>query len=173
MSEAWSFISRKKLTASPTFAMEQKFKEKVELPLLGRRQLAERAIDAARKMRFKARVTETGDWTTIFAERGVWNRLGAYAALIGLLTVFVGYFLTTRGRSGHMQIRPGQSSERMVMRDFNFNTDNATTEHSVGVREQTLPFTVECVDFEQRLMNKDGPLEWGNTLDLITTVRIT
>ena len=75
MSEAWGFISRKKLTASPAFAMEQKFKEKVEIPLLGRRQLAERAIAAARKMRFKARVTEADDRTTIFAERGVWNRL--------------------------------------------------------------------------------------------------
>ena len=173
MSGAWSFISHKKLTASPAFAMEQKFKEKVELPLLGRRQLAERAIAAARKMRFKARVTETGDWTTIFAERGVLNRLGAYAALIGLLTIFVGYFLTNRGRSGHMQIRPGQSSDRMVMSGFDFNIDNATTEHAVGVREQTLPFTVECLDFQQKLMNKDGPLELGNTLDWITTVRIT
>jgi cytochrome c biogenesis protein ResB len=173
MSEAWSFISRKKLTASPAFAMGRKFKEKVEIPLLGRRQLAERAIAAARKMRFKARVTETGEWTTIFAERGVWNRLGSYAALIGLLTIFVGYFLTSRGSSGHMQIRPGQSSDRMVMRGFNFNIDNATTGHAVGVREQTLPFTVECLDFEQRLMNKDGLLEMGNTLDWITTVRIT
>src|SRR5262245_64943409 len=38
---AWSFIRRKKLTASPTFAMAQKFKEKVELPNAGRRQLAD------------------------------------------------------------------------------------------------------------------------------------
>ena len=173
MSEAWSFISRKKLTASPAFAMEQKFKERVELPLLGRRQLAERAIAAARKMRFKARVTETGDWTTIFAERGVWGRLGLYAALIGLLTIFVGYFLTTRGRSGHMRIRPGQSSDRMVVSGFDISIDNATTEHAVGVREQTLPFTVECLDFQQKLMNKDGPLEMVNTVDWITTVRIT
>jgi cytochrome c biogenesis protein len=135
--------------------------------------LAERAIAAARKMRFKARVTETGDWTTIFAERGVWGRLGAYAALIGLLTIFVGYFLTTRGRSGHMQIRPGQSSDRMVVSGFDINIDNATTEHAVGVREQTLPFTVECLDFQQKLMDKDGPLEMVNTLDWITTVRIT
>src|SRR5262249_29732893 len=58
---AWSFIRRKKLTASPTFAMAQKFKEKVELPKLGRRELAERATVAARRMRFKARVTEAGD----------------------------------------------------------------------------------------------------------------
>ncbi|HEV2669181.1 MAG TPA: cytochrome c biogenesis protein ResB, partial [Blastocatellia bacterium] len=53
------------------------------------------------------------------------------------------------------------------------NIDNATTEHAAGVREQTLPFTVECLDFQQKLMNKDGPLELVNTLDWITTVRIT
>src|SRR5262249_23433636 len=80
---AWSFIRRKKLAASPTFAMAQKFKEKVELPALTRKQLSERAVEAARKMRFKARLTETDNRTTIFAERGVWNRLGAYAVHIG------------------------------------------------------------------------------------------
>src|SRR5262247_38419 len=140
---AWSFIKRKKLTASPTFAMAQKFKEKVELPKLDRRQLVEGAIAAARKMRFRARVTEAGDRTTIFAERGVWNRLGAYVVHIGLLTIFVGYFLTSRGHTGSMSIRPNQSSDRMVKNEFNI--DNATTEHAVGVRELSLPFTVECL----------------------------
>src|SRR5262247_1687328 len=140
---AWSFITRKKLTASPTFAMAQKFKEKVELTQLDRRLLAERATAAARKMRFRARVTEAADRTTIFAERGVWNRLGAYAVHIGLLTIFVGYFLTSRGHTGSMAIRPNQSSDRMVKNEFNI--DNATTEHAVGVRELSLPFTVECL----------------------------
>jgi cytochrome c biogenesis protein len=171
MSAAWSFISRKKLTASPAFAMEQKFKEKVEIPLLGRRQLAERATAAARKMRFKARVTETDDRTTIFAERGVWNQLGAYAVLIGLLTIFAGYFMTSRGQYGNMWIRPGQSSDRIVRNES--KVDNATTGNAVGGRELPLPFTVECLDFQQVLMNKDGPLDYANTVDWITTVRIT
>jgi cytochrome c biogenesis protein len=171
MSEAWSFISRKKLTASPTFAMEQKFKEKVEIPLLGRRQLAERAIAAARRMRFKARVTEADDRTTIFAERGVWNRLGAYALPIGLLTIFAGYFMTGRGHAGNMLIRPGQSSDRIATNES--DVDNATTGNAVRARELPLPFTVECLDFQQKLMNKDGSLEYGNTVDWITTVRIT
>jgi len=151
--------------------MEQKFKEKIEIPLLGRQQLAERAIAAARKMRFKARVTETDNWTTIFAERGIWNRLGLYAALIGLSAVFVGYFMNRRGDAGFMRIRPGQSSDRMVKEGFDIY--NATTERAVGVREITLPFSVECLDFQLKLMNKDGPLELGNIMDWITTVRIT
>jgi cytochrome c biogenesis protein len=168
---AWSFITRKKLTASPTFAMAQKFKEKVELPQVGRQQLAERATAAARQMRFRARVTEAGDRTTIFAERGVWNRLGAYAVHVGLLTIFVGYFLTSRGHTGSMAIKPNQSSASMVKNEFNI--DDATTEHAVGVRELTLPFTVECLDFQQKLIKKEGSLDQGNTLDWITTVRIT
>src|SRR5262245_3310492 len=109
---SWSFVTRKKLTASPTFATAQKFKEKVELPQLARQQLVERAIAAARKMRFRARVTEANDRTTIFAERGVWNRLGAYAVHIGLLTIFFGYFLTGRGHTGSMSAMPGKSSDR-------------------------------------------------------------
>jgi cytochrome c biogenesis protein len=168
---AWSFLSRKKLTASPTFAMAQKFKEKVEISQLGRQQLVERATAAARKMRFRARVTEANDRTTIFAERGVWNRLGAYAVHIGLLTIFFGYFLTGRGHTGSMQIRPNQSSDRMLKNEFNI--DNANTEHAINVRELALPFTVECLDFQQKLINKSGSLGLGNTLDWLTTVRIT
>jgi cytochrome c biogenesis protein len=41
------------------------------------------------------------------------------------------------------------------------------------VREHGLPFTVECLDFQQKLINKGGSLGLGNTLDWFTTVRIT
>jgi cytochrome c biogenesis protein len=167
---AWSFIRRKKLTASPTFAMAQKFKEKVELPKLGRQELAGFAAAAARKMRFRTRVTEADDRTTVFAERGVWNRLGAYAVHIGLLTIFLGYFLTGRGHTGSMDAIPGGSSDTMAKNEFSI--DNAATERAIGVRELKLPFTVECVDFQQKLINKDGSLDPVNTLDWITRVRI-
>jgi cytochrome c biogenesis protein len=167
---AWSFIRRKKLTASPTFAMAQKFKEKVELPELSRQQLSERTIAAARKMRFRARVTETDDRTTVFAERGVWNRLGAYAVHVGLLTIFFGYFLTGRGHTGSMSAVPGESSDSMLKNEFRI--DNASMEHAVGTRELKLPFTVQCLDFQQKLIDKNGSLEQTNTLDWITRVRI-
>lgn len=167
---AWSFIRRKKLTASPTFAMAQKFKEKVELPQVDRRQLAERAVAAARKMRFRARVTEANDRTTIFAERGVWNRLGAYAVHIGLLTIFFGYFLTSRGHTGSMNAIPGNSSQSMLKNEFSVN--NAMMEHAISTRELQLPFKVECLDFQQKLIDPNGSLDQTNTLDWITRVRI-
>ncbi|MCI0666314.1 MAG: cytochrome c biogenesis protein ResB, partial [Acidobacteria bacterium] len=83
-----SHILRKNLTASPTFAMAQNFKEMIELPILGRERLVERAAAAARAMRFNILVTPEEMRTTIFAELGVWNRLGTYAVHIGLLTIF-------------------------------------------------------------------------------------
>jgi cytochrome c biogenesis protein len=167
---SWSFVMRKKLTASPTFAMAQKFKEKVELPQHERRQLSERAIAAARRMRFRARVTEADDRTTIFAERGVWNRLGAYVVHIGLLTIFFGYFLTSRGHTGSLDAMPGRKSDTMAKNEFSVN--NSTMEHAIGTRELKLPFTVECLDFQQKLINKNGSLDQTNTLDWITRVRI-
>ncbi len=167
---AWSFIARKKLTASPTFAMAQKFKEKIELPQLGRQQLVERAAAAARKTRFKVRVTEEDNRTTIFAERGVWNRLGAYLVHIGLLTIFVGGFRTSGGFTGMMEVRPNKSSNRMVQNVFNI--DHANTQHAVNQRELELPFTIEGVDIQQKLINKDGSIDAGNTLDWLTRVRI-
>lgn len=167
---AWSFIARKKLTASPTYAMAQKFKEKVEIPQLGRKQLTERASEAARKMRFKVRLTEEDNRTTIFAERGVWNRLGAYLVHIGLLTIFAGGFMTSRGFTGMMEVSPNKSSNRMIQNVFNI--DNANTQHAIGQRELELPFTIEGVDIQQKLINKSGSIDAGNTLDWLTRVRI-
>ncbi len=99
---AWSFVAKKKLKASPTFAMAQQFKEKVELPGLDRKLLTERTVKAARSSGFKVKVTEDETRTTVFAERGVWNRLGAYMVHIGLLTIFFGGFMTSRGHTGMM-----------------------------------------------------------------------
>lgn len=168
---AWSFITRKKLTASPTFAMAQKFKEKVELPNLGRKQLVDRATEAARAMKFKVRVTEEETRTTVFAERGVVNRLGPYAVHVGLLTIFLGGFMTGfYGETGMMWVTPLESSDKMVVNEF--NVDRATTQFAVGQRELSLPFTVEGLDIQQKLINKEGSIASNNTLDWLTRVRV-
>lgn len=144
---AWSFVTKKKLKASPMFAMAQKFKEKAELPGLDRKQLTEQAAAAARAMRFKIRVTEDDTRTTIFAERGVWNRLGAYIIHIGLLTIFFGGFMTSRGFTGSMPVAPDESGNRMFKQVFNIDKD--TGQHSIGTQELQLPFTIEGVDIQQ------------------------
>jgi cytochrome c biogenesis protein len=167
---AWSHIRRKKLTASPMFAMAQRFKEQVELPSLERSHLAERAAAAARALKFKVRVTEGDTRTTIFAERGVWNRLGAYAVHIGLLTIFFGGFMTSRGFTGSMWITPEELSDKIQMNVY--NVEHATTEFALSTREVTLPFTLEGIDIVHKPIKKEGSIEPSNTLDWLTRVRI-
>jgi cytochrome c biogenesis protein len=167
---AWSHIRRKKLTASPMFAMAQKFKEKIELPNIERPQLAERAAEAARALKFKVRVTEQESRTTVFAERGVWNRLGAYAVHVGLLTIFFGGFMTSRGYTGLMWVTPADLSDKIGMNVY--NVEHATTEYAVTQRDIPLPFTVEGIDIEHKPIKKEGSIEPSNTLDWLTRVRI-
>lgn len=166
---AWSFIRKKKLTASPTFAMAQKFKEKAELPNFDRQRLTERTTAAARAMGFKVRVTEQDTRTTVFAERGVWNRLGAYVVHIGLLTIFFGGFMTSRGFTGMMPVVPDESGDRMFKQVFNID---AAGQHSIATQDLQLPFTIEGVDIEHKPIKKEGGVDAGNTLDWLTRIRI-
>lgn len=163
--KAWNSIRRKKLKASPLFASSQKVKETVELSQLKRSELVERAAKAARANGFKTRITEDGDQTTVFAEKGVWNRLGAYYIHVGLLTIFLGGFLTsTRGVTGGMWLEPGKTDDRMTRQVFNLG--------EIGQTSLELPFDIECLDLQQRLIDKNKGIETPNTLDWLTKVRL-
>ncbi len=167
---AWSFVRKKKLTASPTFAQAQRIREKVEAPGLNEEQITSRAMTAARALGFKTKVTRANERTTIFAERGAWNRLGAYAVHVALLTIFTGGFLTSRGHTGGMWVEPGKTSDKMLQQVF--NVENATTKYAVGEQELQLPFEIEGVDIQQKLIDKEKSIDAGNTLDWLTRVKI-
>ncbi len=168
--KAWTFIRKKKLTASPTFAMTQRFRQQVDAPSLDRGTLTTRAASAARAQKFRIKVTEEESRTTIFAERGVWNRLGAYAVHVGLLTIFAGGFMTSRGHTGGMWVEPGKTSDRMSKQVFNL--ESSTSEFAVAQQELQLPFSIEGLDIEQKLIDKNKGIDAGNTLDWLTSVKI-
>ncbi|MEP7271020.1 MAG: cytochrome c biogenesis protein ResB [Acidobacteriota bacterium] len=168
--KAWSFVRKKKLTASPTFAMTQRFRHEVNVPGLDRAEVKARAVAGAKAQRFRIKVTDEETRTTIFAERGSWNRLGAYAVHVALLTIFTGYFLTSRGHTGGMWVEPGKTSDRMSKQVFNL--ESSTSAFAVGQQELELPFSIEGVDIEQKLIDKSKGIDAGNTLDWLTTVKI-
>ncbi len=168
---AWSFVAKKKLTASPTWAKSQRTKDEIILTGESRAELTERAAAAARKFGLKPRITEADGRTTVFAEKGAWNRLGAYAVHVFLLTIFTGGFLTSRGFTGSMTVQPEKSADRMAQNVF--NVDSTTLQHLPGMRELELPFTVEGLDIQQKLIDKSKGIDTGNTLDWITRVKIT
>jgi cytochrome c biogenesis protein len=162
---AWTYISRKKLDASAHWlrGQEQSAVARVHGP--GRAEVAERVAEVFRAARLKPTVTEKGAKTFVFGERRAWNRLGAYAVHVALLTIFFGGFLTAQfGRVGNMPLEPGQSASEMAER--------IVEEDRFSIATYELPFTVECVDIQQQLLRKEGAITADNTLDWKTHVRI-
>jgi cytochrome c biogenesis protein len=131
----------------------------------GRAEVAGRIADAFRAERLKPTVTEKGDKTFVFGERGAWNRLGAYAVHVALLTIFFGGFMTSQfGRNGNLPLAPGTSGS--LIREQVIDVDQFT------VRSHQLPFEVFCTDIQQILMRKDGAITSDNTIDWRTAIKI-
>ena len=164
--KAWTYISRKKLDASAYWLSGQEQHASISLEADDAEKVAARVSEAARGVGLKARVSEKGGATFIFAERGAWNRLGAYAVHVGLLVIFVGGFMTARfGHTGQMFLRPGETSNEMQEQVFlDLDTPARIT--------LDLPFKVECTDIQQKLLEKNGAITPMNTLDWLTRIRI-
>ena len=163
--QAWTFISRPKLDASARWLSGQTFTEAFHLAGANRASVAERISQAAAAAGFKARVTEKGNRTFVFAERAAWNRLGAYAVHVALLTIFFGGFMTAQfGRTGQMRLKPGTTSNSMAETVFNLD--------QLGETSVALPFAVTCEDIQQKLIKKEGPITADNTIDWLTKIKI-
>lgn len=168
--KAWTFISRPKLDASAHWLRGQQAHATVEVNETNRSAVVEKINAAARKVGFKTRVTEKNGRTFVFAQRGAWNRLGAYAVHVALLTIFTGGFMTAQfGVTGQMPLKPGMTANSMV--EYNFKLDQNSgpqiEPHNIG-----LPFQVICTDIQQKLIKKDGPITADNTIDWLTPIKI-
>ncbi|HST23822.1 MAG TPA: cytochrome c biogenesis protein ResB, partial [Blastocatellia bacterium] len=161
---AWQYVIKPKLTASPKFIAAQMFvseSEEREKP----QAMAEQVRAAWRKLGYRARINEENNRITVFAQRSVWNRLGAYVVHVALLTIFTGGFLTNRyGLGGSMEIRPGKSSNQFITikDDFTGPVEGAAK----------LPFDIECRDIQQKLIRPEGGLEAQNTIDWLSSITI-
>jgi cytochrome c biogenesis protein len=162
---AWLYLSRRKLEASRPYILNQKQHATLTVEGESRSAVAERISVACRSVGLRATVTERNGRTHILAERGAWNRLGAYAVHVALLTVFTGGFLTAQfGREGQMPLQPGMSSSSMTNLAFELD--------QIKRVPVAVPFTVTCLDIQQKLIKKDGTIQANNTIDWLTRIRI-
>jgi cytochrome c biogenesis protein len=162
---AWTFISRKKLDASAHWLGGQKPSATMTVRAPDLEAAVAQVAGAFRASRLKTVVTEKKGKTYVFGERGAWNRLGAYAVHVALLTIFFGGFLTSMFTvGGQMPLEPGTTSNELT--ETVFNIDQFTR------RPFHLPFDVECTDIEQKLIRKDGTITSDNTLDWLTRIKI-
>jgi cytochrome c biogenesis protein len=163
--KAWTFISRPKLDAGATWLKGQEQNATMKLEGESRQSVAERIAAACKSVGFKTKVTEKGNKVFVFAEKDRWNRLGAYAVHVALLTIFTGGFLTSQfGRTGQMFLKPGMTESTMVETKFNLDKQQPVT--------LRLPFEVTCTDIQQKLIKDDGPITANNTIDWMTRIKI-
>jgi cytochrome c biogenesis protein len=113
----------------------------------------------------KTTVTEKNGRTYVFGESGRWNRFGAYPVHVGLLTIFLGGFLTAQfGHTGQMALTPGQNSNEIYEMVSDLDQVNQVMKQ--------IPFEIVCTDIQQKLIKKDGSLSAGNTIDWLTKIKI-
>lgn len=160
---AWRYITRKKLTASRPYVKRQMITAVFDSD--GATEEIDRIVAACTRNGFTPTVTHEETRTTVFAERGAWNRLGAYFVHVGLLTIFLAGFLSWRTMSvGSMTLEPGDDAQAIQALVYDLD--------KVQVGQFGLPFVVECTDIQQTLLDKNGSLDASNTVDWFTRVRI-
>lgn len=114
----------------------------------------------------KTTVTRDADATYIFGESGRINRLGAYIVHVFLLTLFLGHFVAlTTGFDADVRMIPGATTDQIEMIEFKLDK-----KEKFSVK---LPFTMECTDVQQRLIDERLGIDVSNTLDWRTQMRIS
>lgn len=163
--KTWTFISKPKLIASPKWLRGQS--QSAELEFEGTEEEITRKIEkTARKIGWKkTAITGKKGQTYVFAQSGVWNRLGAYPVHVALLTIIIGGYMTTQlGNTGQMVLSPGQTSNRISETVFELDKIRDVT--------KALPFEVTCTDIQQKLIKNDGAINAMNTIDWMTRIKI-
>ncbi len=163
--KTWKFVSKPQVVVPTRWLKDQKQSVSFQTEAVPE-EFRKRTEALLKKFGWKKiRVAEKDGREFIMAESGVWNRLGAYAVHVALLTIFLGGFLTAQfGTTGNLPLAPGETSN--LVRETVVDLDKVTE-----VTKQ-LPFDVTFTDIEQKLIRKEGSLSASNTLDWITRFTI-
>jgi len=166
---AWSYIVKPKVKATKPWLLARR--EHETLAMDGEVDGVAKDIESKLKASgLKTTVTSENGVTTVFGESGKINRLGAYIVHVALLTLFLGNFVFyTTSFDADVRMIPGAKTDSIQL--IRYNVDN-----SVGFRKDRynvkLPFTMECTDIQQRLIDENGSIDVTNTLDWRTQLKI-
>jgi cytochrome c biogenesis protein len=164
--KTWPFLSKPNITVPVRWLRDQQ--QNAEVEFAGAADQVKLRITLAMKNNGwrDIRTADKGGQTFILGQSGTWNRFGAYAVHVGLLTIFVGGFMTGQlGSTGQMPVKLGETTN--IMYETVVNLDKTT---QVTAR---IPFQIACTDMQQKLIKKDGGLSAMNTIDWITRFTIT
>ncbi len=181
---AWSYITSPKLFATDGFLLRQKEHAEIVLEGGSQEEVARQVSAALKEQGYKAVITKGDDLDAgsstrlgldkedsgppplfLFAQKGKWNRLGAYIVHVTLLTLFLGHFVAFQtGFDADVNMIPGESTDEIQLIRFNLDKKER---YAVA-----LPFQISCLDIEQKLLDPNGTIETFNTLDWRTRIEI-
>lgn len=164
--KTWKIVRNQKFKGSRRWLLSQKSHQTAEVVAEDLTAAKDKIARAMKAVGLKTRITEEAGKFYLYGERGAWNRLGYLAIHVGFLMILTGGFLTTRfGRDGQMPLAPGETSSRMLQTEFALD--------KIQQKPTTLPFSITCLDIEQKLIDPNGPITANNTLDWLTRIRIS
>ena len=159
------YFQRPKLKATRGWLLARKDNETIDF--------ADRSVDEVKdtiqkKLKasgYKTTVTEDNGVSFVFGERGRINRLGAYIVHVFLLTLFLGHFVALQtGFDADVRMTPGATTTQIQLIQFNLDKKERFNVN--------LPFSIECTDVQQRLIDEKGNIDVSNTLDWRTQLKI-
>lgn len=161
-----NFFSKRKISVPVRWLTDQQQTATLEMEGSAE-ELAPKIASAMKSSGWRdVKTEEKGGFTYIFGQSGTWNRLGAYAVHVGLLTIFIGGFMTGQmGSTGQMPVKLGTPTNLMYETVVDVDKTNQVT--------AKVPFTITSTDMQQKLIKKEGGLSAMNTIDWITRFTIT
>ena len=183
---AWAYIRDPKKTATKVWLLAQPDNATIELGSTDASSAAEKIKSSFESNGLKSSVSEVKSIeygldangrkdfsiikektsTVVFGQSGQINRLGAYVVHVFLLTLFLGHFVALQtGFDADVRMIPGGSTDQIELIQFNLDK-----KEKFNVK---LPFTMECTDIQQRLIDQGGSIDVTNTMDWRTQLKIT
>jgi cytochrome c biogenesis protein len=182
--QAWSYISKPKLTATRSWIEQQPVNDIVESSS-DESDAAERIRSVFERNGLNARITDVEETSygfdksgrkdfsnvvkhnklVVFGETGRINRLGAYIVHVALLTLFLGHFVALQsGFDADVRMVPGTTTDEIQMIEFDLDK-----KEKFNVQ---IPFSLTCTDIEQSLIDPRGSIDVTNTLDWRTQMKV-
>ena len=162
---AFSYIRKPKMTATKPWLLARKSHETIDITAGSEQEAAERIAKAIAASGLKTNVVDSPNGKYVFGQAGQYNRIGAYIVHVALLTLFIGHFVALQtGFDADVRMTPGEKTDEIQMIQFDLDK-----KEKFNVK---LPFSMECTDISQTLIDPTGSIDVRNTLDWATKIRI-
>ncbi|MEO6051498.1 MAG: cytochrome c biogenesis protein ResB [Pyrinomonadaceae bacterium] len=162
---AWSYVVKPKLKATKGWLLARQSHAILQFPDLSIDEVVAKVKQKLTDNGLKTTITIESGVTFVFGESGRINRLGAYIVHVSLLTLFLGHFVALQtGFDADVRMIPGAKTDEIQLIQFNLDK-----KEKFNVK---LPFSMECTDIQQRLIDEKGNIDVTNTLDWRTQLKI-